>query len=159
MKIADQLVTARLRTPHNYKWPPRRVFISRARPDAPFAQALEAYLSGAGITALIGERELRPDRMVNPTIEDAVLSADLFVVLWSRSYALSRFCYDEIELALRRHEVGELQLWIINLDGSDIVPPAARALPQTVARTPHALVGLVRELLEHAEPTPAVPRL
>lgn len=159
MRIADQLVTARLRTPHNYRWPPRRVFISRARPDAPSAQALESYLSGARITALIGERELRPDRMVNPTIEDAVLSADLFVVLWSRSYALSRFCYDEIELALRRHEVGELQLWIINLDGSDIVPPAARALPQAVARTPHALVALVRELLEDAEPASAAPRL
>ncbi|MGX1513780.1 hypothetical protein [Streptomyces collinus] len=41
MKIADRLVTARLRTPHNYRWPPRRVFISRARPDAAFAQALE----------------------------------------------------------------------------------------------------------------------
>ncbi|WP_405963407.1 TIR domain-containing protein [Streptomyces sp. NBC_00723] len=159
MKIADQLVTARLRTPHNYQWPPRRVFISRARPDAQFAQALEHYLSGTGITPLIGERELRPDRMVNPTIEDAVLSADLFVVLWSRSYALSRFCYDEIELALRRHAVGELQLWIINLDGSDIVPPAARTLPQTVARTPHALVAIVRELLEHAEPAPAISRL
>ncbi|MBL1105011.1 TIR domain-containing protein [Streptomyces sp. 5-8] len=158
MKIADELVTARLRPPHNYRWPPRRVFISRARPDAQFAKALESCLSGAGVTTLIGERELRPDRMVNPTIEDAVLSADLFVVLWSRSYALSRFCYDEIELALRRHEVGELQLWIVNLDGSDIVPPAARALPQAVARTPHTLVALVRELLEHAEPAPGVPR-
>ncbi|MFD5056025.1 TIR domain-containing protein [Streptomyces tendae] len=157
MKIADRLVTARLRTPHNYRWPPRRVFISRARPDAAFAQALETYLSGAGITALVGEKELRPDRMVNPTIEDAVLSADLFVVLWSRSYALSRFCYDEIELALRRHAVGEIQLWIISLDGSDIVPPEARALPQALARTPHALVALVRELLEHAEPARAVP--
>jgi nucleoside phosphorylase len=157
MEIADQLLIARLRTPHNYRWPPRRVFISRARLDTQFAQALEAYLSGAGITALIGEKELRSDRMVNPTIEDAVLSADLFVVLWSRSYALSRFCYDEIELALRRHRVGELQLWIINLDGSDIVPPEARALPQALARTPHALVTLVRELLENAEPVPTVP--
>ncbi|MES5821139.1 TIR domain-containing protein [Streptomyces sp. RG80] len=158
MKIADQMVAARLRTPHNYRWPPRRVFISRARPDAHFAQALETYLSGAGISALIGEKELRPDRMVNPTIEDAVLSADLFIVLWSRSYALSRFCYDEIELALRRHEVGELQLWIINLDGSDIVPTEARALPQALAKTPHALVALVRELLEHAESAPTVSR-
>ncbi|MEU5736693.1 TIR domain-containing protein [Streptomyces tendae] len=157
MKIADRLVTARLRTPHNCRWPPRRVFISRARPDAAFAQALETYLSGAGITAPVGEKELRPDRMVNPTIEDAVLSADLFVVLWSRSYALSRFCYDEIELALRRHAVGEIQLWIINLDGSDIVPPEVRALPQALARTPHALVALVRELLELAEPARTVP--
>ncbi|GAA5035700.1 phosphorylase family protein [Streptomyces siamensis] len=157
MEIADHLVTARLRAPHSYRWPPRRVFISRARPDAQFAQALEAYLSSAGITAVFGERELRPDRMVNPTIEDAVLSADLFVVLWSRSYALSRFCYDEIELALRRHDVGELQLWIINLDGSDIVPPGARSLPQALARTPQALVALVRELLEHTEPAPTVP--
>ena len=36
----------------------------------------------------------------------------------------------------------------VELDGSDIVPPEARALPQVLARTPHALVGLVRELLE-----------
>ncbi|WP_128428471.1 TIR domain-containing protein [Streptomyces cyaneus] len=148
MEIAEYLVTARLRNPHNYRWPPTRAFISRASPDSEFAQALEVQLSGVGITPLIGERELRPDRMVKPTIEDALLSADLFIALWSRSYALSRFCYDELELALRRHQVGELQLWIINLDGSDIVPPAARKLPQTVARSPHALVALVRELLD-----------
>ncbi|MEV0633658.1 TIR domain-containing protein [Streptomyces sp. NPDC050619] len=152
MKIADHLVTARMRDVHNYTWPPSRVFISRARPDAEFAGALHAYLSGVGITALIGERELRPDRMVAPTIDDAVLSADLFIALWSKSFAVSRFCYDEIELALRRHEVGELQLWIINLDGSDIVPPAARRLPQTVARSPHALVTLVQDLLASDEP-------
>ncbi|MGW0224130.1 hypothetical protein [Streptomyces tendae] len=53
--------------------------------------------------------------------------------------------------------MGEIQLWIINLDGSDIVPPEARALPQALARTPHALVALVRELLELAEPARTVP--
>jgi hypothetical protein len=96
----------------------------------------------------LGEKVLVSNQVVESAIEDAVLRCDLFIVLWSRSFAASRFCYDEIELALRRHRAGELQLWIVNLDGSDIVPPGARGLPQTVAKTPHALIEVMRDLLE-----------
>jgi hypothetical protein len=85
--------------------------------------------------------------MVEAAIEDAVRGSDLFIVLWSRSYAASRYCYDEIALALRRHRAGELQLWIINLDGSDVVPPGARGLPSLQARTPEDVVSVVRDLL------------
>jgi nucleoside phosphorylase len=148
MRIADYMVTASMRGAHNYSWPPKRIFVSRARLDAAFARALDAYLSSVGLSVLLGEKELPPDKMVESAIEDAVLGCDLFIVLWSRSYATSKFCYDEIELALQRYRAGELQVWIVNLDGSDIVPRGARDLPQAVAKTPHALVAVMRDLLE-----------
>jgi hypothetical protein len=130
----------------SYDWPPRKIFISRASTDAGFADALSSYLSSAGLRVLL-ERDFPTNRTVESAIEDAVLQSDLFIALWSRSYAASRFCFDEIDLALRRYQGRELQLWIVNIDGSDVVPPAARSLPQAVARTPQALVEVVKDLL------------
>lgn len=127
------------------------VFISRARVDAEYSRALDQYLTTTGFDVLFGERELPPDRTVQAAIEDAVLRSDLFIVLWSRSYAASRYCFDEIDLALKRHNAGALRLWIINLDGSDVVPPGARHLPQLVARTPDAVVNIVRDLLAETD--------
>jgi hypothetical protein len=147
MMIADHMMVARMRSNPGYSWPPGRVFISRARPDADFAHALENYLVSAGLDVLLGERSVQADQTIESAIENAVLGADLFIALWSKSYGLSPFCFDEIDLALQRHSAGELQVWIINLDGSDIIPPAARHLPQVVARTPYSLIAIVRELL------------
>jgi hypothetical protein len=85
--------------------------------------------------------------MVESSIEDAILRSDLFVALWSSSFGLSRFCNDELDMALQRNLAGEMQIWILNLDGTDVVPRAARQLPQAVARTPKAAVDIVQELL------------
>lgn len=146
MVIANQMVTTRMREATRRERP-SAVFISRARMNAEYARALDHYLTTVGLTVLFGERELPAERIVESAIEDAVLRSDLFIVLWSRSYAASRYCYDEIHLALQRHRAGELQLWITNLDGSDIVPPDARGLPQVRAPTPEAVVTVVRDLL------------
>jgi len=147
MDIADAMLTIRMRNTHGFAWPPQRIFISRARADAAYAAAASDYLARAGFDILMGEVDLGRDRMIESAIEEAVLRADLFIVLWSRSFAASRFCYDELDLALLRHHAAELQLWIINLDGSDVVPPGARAFPQVVARSPAALVELLDDLL------------
>ncbi|MBC6449713.1 toll/interleukin-1 receptor domain-containing protein [Actinokineospora sp. HBU206404] len=149
MVIANQMVTARVRA-LGLPQRPDTVFVSRARLDVEYARALDDYLSSAGLRVLFGERELPADRTVESAIEDAVLRSDLFIVLWSRSYAASRYCYDEIQLALKRYRAGELRLWIINIDGSDIVPPGARGLPQLAARSPTAVVNVVRDLLADA---------
>lgn len=149
MRIAGHLATARMRgTARGYAWPPRRVFVSRASKNAQFSHALRGYLSGIGLEVLLGDENMPPERTIESAIDDAVRRCDLFIVLWSRDYAASPYCYDEIDLALHRHRVGELQIWIVNLDGSDIVPPGARDIPQTVARTPGALVAVMRDLFE-----------
>jgi hypothetical protein len=86
--------------------------------------------------------------MVQPSIEDAILKSDVCIVLWSRAYVVSPWCYDELELALARESAGEMRIWLFNLDASDIVPRPARRLPQAVARTPIALVEAVEALLD-----------
>jgi hypothetical protein len=148
--IAELMVTARVGRLGRRLGPPSAVFISRARIDSDYARALDDYLQEVGLAVMFGERALSADRTVESAIEDAVLRSDLFIVLWSRNYAASRYCHDEIELGLRRHRAGEIRLWLINLDGSDIVPPDARDLPTVTARRPGDVVAVVRELLEAA---------
>ena len=145
--MANHLAISRTREDHRYNWPPETVFISRANPDSEFAQGLWRCLRDNGYQVLLGDEQIRSDRMVEPTIEEAILSSDLFVTIWSKSYALSRFCFDELELALQRYKVGGLQIWVFNLDGSDVVPRGARQFPQLVTKTPQALVTVARELL------------
>jgi hypothetical protein len=147
MAIADKMMTARVRDWSSLPEKPRAVFISRARVDIEYSRGLHHYLTELGLRVLFGEGEVPSDRTVEAAIEDAVLRADLFIVLWSRAYAASRYCYDEIDLALKRYNAGELRLWIINLDGSDVVPPGARTLYSVAARTPDEVVAVARELL------------
>jgi nucleoside phosphorylase len=152
MSLAEEMLAARISGAHNYTWPPRRVFVSRARADAHFASALDDYFATVGIEPLLGEREWQPDQQtVESAIVDAVLGADLFVVLWSSHFATSRFCNDELDLAMQRHAAGALQVWIVNLDGSDVVPRAARTLPQIIATSPQDLVALIKNLLERGQ--------
>jgi nucleoside phosphorylase len=146
----NHLMVTRTRGSHRYKWPPRTVFISRARPDAEFGEALQNHLNSNGYRALLGDAQVSSGRMVESAIEEALLSADLFVVIWSASYALSRFCYDELDLALQRHEAGDLQIWIFNVDGSDVVPRGARRFSPIVTRTPQLLVTVAQELLQNS---------
>ncbi|WP_146358443.1 toll/interleukin-1 receptor domain-containing protein [Lentzea tibetensis] len=149
MIIANEMVTARVRRIDGPQGRPGVAFVSRAAVDADFTRPMDRHLSAAGIQVLYGDQEISSARMVEAAIEDAVLRSDLFIALWSRSYAASRFCYDELDLALQRHRAGRTRLWIINLDGSDIVPPDARELPQVTARTPREVAAVVRDLLAH----------
>jgi hypothetical protein len=96
---------------------------------------------------VVGDSTIRDERMVQSTIEDAILQSDVFVVFWSQAYAASRWCYDELDLALERERVGELQIWIFNLDGSDIVPRGARHLAPIRVRTPRELVQAISSFL------------
>jgi hypothetical protein len=150
MSIADRIVTSRIRSERNPVWPPKAAFISRASRDAAFADPLVDHLKRGECTPVLGDHETKSNRMVEPAIEEAILGCDLFIALWSRSYGLSRFCNDELEFALQRHRAGQMQLWIFNLDASDVVPRGARELPCVVTRTPRDLVAVVKELLEPA---------
>lgn len=144
--FANRMVTTRL---HAGSTGPRptTVFVSRASADAAYGEVLGRQLVAARLTVLFGDLAVQSDRTIEASIEDAVLRSDLFIALWSRSFAASPYCYDELQLGLQRHRAGSARLWIINLDGSTIVPPGARALPQVVARTPHELISVATALL------------
>jgi nucleoside phosphorylase len=152
MDIANAVVGGDLRPAEDRQSRPSVIFISRASRDGAHAEALRDALSTHGFTVRLGDDEIREDRLAVPTIEDALLTSDLAIVLWSAAYALSPFCSDELEVALQRDGVGELQVWICNLDASDVVPRAARRLPQAVTRTREELVEVVIGLLDAPRP-------
>lgn len=147
MEIADRLVADRMRGVRLGHSAPTTFFISHAQTDSPYADHLAGFLRSKGLSAFIGEGEISGERMVQPSIEDAILKSDVCIVLWSKAYAVSTWCYDEIELALERESAGEIKIWLFNLDASDIVPRGARRIPQAVVRTPIALVQAVDALL------------
>jgi len=147
MEIANQLIIGGVtnqspnKTPHNF-------FVSRARPDAEFGDALCKRLTAEGLNPMLGDDQVRNDRMVQPAIEEALLRTDVFIVLWSGSYAKSRWCYDELHFAFSRAATCDLQIWLFNLDGSDVVPAKARFLTEILTRTPSALADAAISLIK-----------
>jgi hypothetical protein len=95
---------------------------------------------------LTGDHEVRAEQMVQASIEQAILKSDVCAVLWSRNYAASPWCYDELIFATGRQAVGEIEVWLFNLDDSRIVPVPARKLPAISARSPASLVAAARQL-------------
>jgi hypothetical protein len=146
MRIADRFAAERIRGVR-LGGELRNFFISRAQAEREFGDRLATFITSRGLNALLGDAEVRDDRMVQPAIEDSILRSDVCVVLWTRSYGLSTWCIDELELAIERERAGAMKIWLFNLDGSDVVPRSARRLPQVVTRTPQLLVETVAALL------------
>src|SRR3954451_4469977 len=74
---SPQLVIARaLRR----RFDPRTLFIRRASADAPFANALGAFIERTGRTGLLGDEQVRSDRMVIARSTTRLSSA-----MWSSS--------------------------------------------------------------------------
>lgn len=146
IEIANQLVSDRI-VEKSAGRSPTKFFVSRARLDSMFADAVCNRLKLEGFVTILGDDQVTDNRMVQPAIEDAILSADVCIVLWSESYAKSRWCYDELHFAMQRAAAGALQIWLFNIDGSDVVPAKARTLPQILTRSPIELVGSVMDLI------------
>ncbi|WP_346891545.1 TIR domain-containing protein [uncultured Roseibium sp.] len=127
--------------------PPKTVFVSVARPDAAMGAALKNLLQSKGLEALMGDNILESGQMVPAAIEQGIRSSDVMAVLWSRAYAQSVWCYDELSLALSLEALGIMKIWLFNLDDSPIVPTRARKLAAVSIRTSENLRAAVAELL------------
>ena len=126
---------------------PKTIFISVANQDAAMGAALGDVLRAQGLEAILGDNLLEPGQMVPATIEQGIRRSEVMAVLWSRSYAQSVWCKDELSLALNLEALGMMKIWLFNLDDSSIVPAGARKLAAMSIRTPGALNSVVMELL------------
>lgn len=126
---------------------PKTIFISVARQDAAMGAALDDVLKSYGIEVVLGESEIVSDQLIPATIEHALRRSDIVAVLWSRSYAQSPWCYDELALALNLEALGGMKVWLFNLDDSSIVPTRARKLPAVSVRSEEGLRSAVKDLL------------
>ena len=129
---------------------PKTVFISVARQDSAMAEALGQALTDRGIEVVLGDHEIRSDQMVSASIEQALLRSDTCAVLWSRRYAQSPWCYDELAMALDGQAYRGMKVWLFNIDDSPVVPTQARKLTAIAARSTAAIQSAVGELLADA---------
>ena len=147
IEIANRLIIDRVNRESGSQRRPERVFLSFAHQDAETANALASSLGKRQIEVLIGDAEIRSDQMIPVSIEQALLRSDVCAVLWSRNYALSQYCFDELDLAINRQSLGRMTVWLFNLDDSTIVPTHARKLPAISLRNPQSVDTIVDELL------------
>lgn len=147
VRIANHLILDRVRRSIAGDSRPKTVFISVARQDAAMGAALEGVLRSRGIETVLGESEIGPDQLISATIEHALRRSDIVAVLWSRSYAQSPWCYDELALALNLEALGGMKIWLFNLDDSSIVPTQARKLPAVSVRSEEGLRSAIKDLL------------
>jgi nucleoside phosphorylase len=130
----------------------RTVFISRAKEDATIADGLATYLRKARLNVLMGETSIGSRQLAQVSIEQSIKSSNICVFLWSKHYALSPWCYDELEFALDPSYAGHVTSWLFSLDDTPIVPKVARKLRAIRVRTVTELLNATRELLgESAE--------
>jgi len=156
ISIANQLILDRTIRLFGTSQAPRALFVSFARQDSDTGSAVAVFLKESGFEALTGDTEIRSDQMVSASIEQAILKSDVCIILWSKFYALSPWCYDELALSTSRCSQGLTRVWLLNLEDSAVVPTEARKLPSIAARGSNAAIGAIQELLEHAarEPVP-----
>lgn len=103
-------------------------FISYARDRQGDADFVETLLRRRNQRVFRDESDFGAGHSIPTLIREAIFEAHVFVVLWSSAYACSPWCFDEMELALDRHEQGKLELWILRVDNTRIVPRRARGL-------------------------------
>jgi hypothetical protein len=123
-------------------------FISYPRARAPAADVVEMHLRRRGFVVLRDEHDFAAGEEVSQAIREAIHRATVFVATWCAEYACSPHCYDELELAIDRKASGKMSLWILDLDGTRMVPPRARQLLRHPAHSRQELEGIVLRMIE-----------
>lgn len=123
-------------------------FISYARDRQGEADYVEMLLRRRNLLVFRDESDFGAGHAIPTAIREAIYEADVFIALWSSEYACSPWCFDEMELALDRHAGACLDLWILRVDATRIVPKRARDLVFYDAPTRAALEARVVGLLE-----------
>lgn len=123
------------------------VFISRSSHDAEVGEQIAMLLKHEGIDCVFGDAQIRPDQMVAASIEQAIRACEVCIILWSKSYALSPWCYDELIYAEKLQALGRLGIWFLNLDGSQIVPHQGRKQRVITAKSNAAVLKAIKGLL------------
>jgi len=125
-----------------------KVFISRARKDEKIALDLQRHLKILGLDVLLGDNAISAEKSVIPSIEEYINMSQVHIVLWSKNYALSPWCYDELMIAVTRYRSNQTFLIIFNIDGSEIVPTIARSLNEVSTHDVQTMTDTVKLLIK-----------
>jgi len=125
------------------------VFIANSHQDREEAEAVRRALEGAGVRCWLWSRDVVEGIDFGQQIEEAMETAKVLVIIWSRAAAVSSHVRKDIDLALLALETGGSFVIVFSIEsipdpwhGTRGVTPAPR----------HSLVTLVRDLLEGTAP-------
>ena len=128
LEVAEQLVGAARPRHERAQQHPLRVFLSHARSRPSEADLVEMVLRRRDVEVFRDEHVFAAGAAVVGEIEEHLARSDVFIALWCREYACSPWCYDELALALERRAAGSIQVWLLRIDETRVVPPAARPI-------------------------------
>jgi hypothetical protein len=148
--LADNLVNGGSVAPKVQGHRPR-FFISYPRARPAEADYAETILRRRNMPVFRDETDFGAGHEIPNKIQEAIYSADVFVAVWCREYACSPWCFDELELALERHAQKLLELWILCVDETRIVPRRARDLVYYQIKSRDELEGRIVSLLDKLE--------
>lgn len=125
-----------------------RFFLSYPRDRQAEADLAETIFSRRGLTLLRDDLTFDPGGELKAEIVRAIRNSDVFVALWSSSYACSPWCHDEMELALKLRDLRTIDIWLIQLDDTRIVPRGARDIIAHPGRSRQGFQATLKGLLE-----------
>jgi nucleoside phosphorylase len=123
-------------------------FISRASANAETASQIESHLRERNITIYIGDNAVSADKEVLPAIDEYIMQSQLFIALWTKNYALSPWCHDELMFAINREKSGLMNILIIQLDDTPVIPTEARGLNIIANKNVSAIKTSLSEILQ-----------
>lgn len=128
-----------------------KFFISypRARPEE--ADFVEMVLRRRQYVVYRDERDFGPGQLLQGEIDDCIHQATVFIALWCQEFACSPWCFDELELALELQQTKGLDVWLLCLDDTRVVPKNARSIVSYPAKSRMELEGHVISLLERMQ--------
>ncbi|MGJ1223887.1 TIR domain-containing protein [Sphingobacterium siyangense] len=103
------------------------VFISRASSDYLDGDEIRDFLTSKNIKVLLGDDVIVKEKEVVPSINESISQSQLFIALWSKNYALSTWCNDELMYAIEREKVGLVKIILVLIDDTPIIPFEARS--------------------------------
>lgn len=122
-----------------------RIFLSYARDNPTWADYIEVILRRRGVSLFRDESEFKAGSDIPKMIQEEIFKADTFIAVWCKDYACSPWCIDEMELALERKD--SINIWIICVDETRIVPKGARNLLNYPVKNREELEGILLKLL------------
>lgn len=122
-----------------------RIFLSYARDNPTWADYIEVVLRRRGVSLFRDESEFKAGSDIPKMIQEEIFKADTFIAVWCKDYACSPWCIDEMELALERKD--NINIWIICVDETRIVPKGARNLLNYPVKNREELEGTLLKLL------------
>jgi len=126
IRMIQELAAGRARTAGDVQR--SRFFIGYSRRRPAEADHIEMVLRRRRLDVYRDEHHFGAGRDLPHEVRAHIELANVFIAVWSKEYACSPWCYDELEYALDRQKEGKTQLWILCVDDTRVISPRARML-------------------------------